>query len=294
MSHVGIVTDSTSDLPRELIDRYQIHVLPVEIVLDGATYRDGIDLSGQSFYKHFDTYSSIRSKPVSYEDYALKYKQLTNLYDELIMIHCSAELSETYAHAQRVHEDFGQTHACRVSIVDSRQCGLGLGLIVLEAAKAAQDGRSYTEIKQIVRRCLEATATLFGVPSLKYLRKGRKISGLKSLLGSAIRVKPILAIEGGSIVVKSKLFGEHKNMLLEMLQVIQEDVADHRISLGISHAEAPEQADELKQAMLDRFHCDEAIVSYVGPSIGLNTGPQATGIMYCKRPPSSPTGRSEN
>jgi DegV family protein with EDD domain len=171
-----------------------------------------------------------------------------------------------------------------VALFDSRQCGLGLGLIVMNAARAALKGYSFTDISGLVRRNIANTATFFGVPSLRYLRRGKKISGLKSLLGSAMRVKPILSIEDGSIVVKSKLFGEHQNMLLEMLDHIEEDIGGSRISLGISHAEAPEQAEELKQAMLKRFDCREAIVSYVGPSIGLNTGPQATGIMYCKSP----------
>lgn len=98
----------------------------------------------------------------------------------------------------------------------------------------------------------------------------------------AVGLKPVLAIENGKLAVKSKLFGQQRNMMLEMLDFITKDIGGSSIELGITHAGAEDLADELENIFKQRFSCRNIFVSYTGPSIGINTGPKATGIMYYK------------
>ena len=184
---IGIVTDTISDVPEALIKDLGIHIIPTNVILDGKVYRDGVDLKAEIFYQNFHQYKEMASQPVSYEDYALAYKKLTDAYDGLVFIHVSNKLSATYDIALRVHQDFQDSHNCRVVMIDSLQCGMGYGIAVIAAARMAQQGRNEKDIAAHVAHVLRHTSAFFALPQLKYLRRGRKISGLKSLVGPGWR-----------------------------------------------------------------------------------------------------------
>lgn len=284
MGRIKVVTDSTADLPDNLVSELDIEVLPVNIVLDGKTYRDEVDIPSETFYANIDSYSKMHSQPVSYTDYAYIYKELTRQHDQLLIIHCSRHVSGTYDNAVAVHKDFSGSHKSRVAMIDSGQSGLGLGLLVLDAAKAVQAGYSFEEVEELVRKRLQKVSTFFYVPSLKYLRKGRKISGLKSALASAMRIQPVLTFREGEIVLSSRLTGERSEIAGKFLECIEQDLQDREIiNLGIAHAQAPEMAREMKEFMLENFRCSNVYESYVGTAIGLNTGPGAVGVMYTRK-----------
>jgi DegV family protein with EDD domain len=282
---IGIVTDSTADVPQHFRRKLNITVVPVSIIIDAARYRDGVDIQVQDFYRHFDRYGQMHSEPVSYEDYALVYKKLTYAYDDLICIHCSSKVSATYQNAMDVHNDFQASHNCRVAIVDSQQCSMGVGIPVMAAAQMAQQGADFDTILQQVELMRRNMSTFFGVTNLKHLRKGKKISGIKSLLGAAMKVKPVLSFEHGQIMVKTKLFGEKKHMILEMIDMIREDIAGRPITLAIMQTAAEASIiQRLRSVFESEFACKNIFDAFVSPSIGLNTGPDATGVIYYKHP----------
>lgn len=282
---IGIVTDNTADIPEELKQALNIHTIPTNIVLDGKVYRDGIDLTVEEFYRNFHHYKTMASQPVTYEDYALTYKKLTYEYEELVFVHVSSKLSGTYEIALKVHDDFKDSHNCRVVIIDSLQCSMAYGIPVIAAARMAQKGRSIEDIAAQISHILQNMSAFFAVPDLKYLRKGKKISGLKSLVGTAMKVKPVMAIENGENVVKTKLFGEQKNMILTMLDMIREDIAGRPITLAILQTAAEVSIiNSLREVFQSEFKCMDIFDAYYSPSIGLNMGPASTGIAYYKHP----------
>jgi len=282
---IGIVTDKTADIPEELKQALNIHTIPTNIVLDGKVYQDGIDITSEEFYRNFHQYKTMASQPVTYEDYALTYKKLTYEYEELVFVHVSSKLSGTYDIARNVHNDFKNSHNCRVVIIDSLQCSMAYGIPVIAAARMAQKGRSIEDIAAQINHILNNISAFFAVPDLKYLRKGKKISGLKSLVGTAMKVKPVMAIENGENVVKTKLFGEQKNMILTMLDMIREDIAGRPITLAILQTAAEVSIIEsLREVFQSEFKCMDIFDAYYSPSIGLNMGPASTGIAYYKHP----------
>jgi fatty acid kinase fatty acid binding subunit len=282
---IGIVTDNTADIPEELKQALNIHTIPTNIVLDGKVYRDGIDLTVEEFYRNFHHYKTMASQPVTYEDYALTYKKLTYEYEELVFVHVSSKLSGTYEIALKVHDDFKDSHNCRVVIIDSLQCSMAYGIPVIAAARMAQKGRSIEDIAAQISHILQNMSAFFAVPDLKYLRKGKKISGLRSLVGTAMKVKPVMAIENGENVVKTKLFGEQKNMILTMLDMIREDIAGRPITLAILQTAAEVSIiNSLREVFQSEFKCMDIFDAYYSPSIGLNMGPASTGIAYYKHP----------
>ncbi len=276
-----VVTDSTSDIPSRTAKKYGIEVFPVNVVLDGKTYRDGVDISVKDFYKNYDTYKTMHTEAIPYQDYALRYMRWTQEYDEILIIHCSSELSDNYKTAVKVQEEF-QNHQCRVEIIDSRSCSMGLGLSVVEAARAFKSGATFDRVIYEVNRSLNQTTLYLAIPTLKYLRERKKIGGFKSMLGLTLGVKPVLGLVNGKLEVKTKLFGKQPNMILSMLDIIRADIGKNPITLGIVHGRDTSTVKSLKEVFEYNFTCREIHQAYFGPSITINAGPEAIGVMFLK------------
>jgi DegV family protein with EDD domain len=275
-----IVTDSTADIPEDLIAQYGIKVLPVNLILDGKAYRDGIDISRENFYNSFERFSTMTSEAVRYEDYGLEFVQMTRKYDEIIIIHCSRHLSSTYDNAIKVRDEFEGDRSCRVEVIDSGQCSMGLGMIVLAAAEAMTQGLSFSRIVSIANKTRMKMHSYMALPTLKYLKKNKKITGMKALFGSAMGVKPVLEMNQGKMVMKSKLFGEQKNMILAMMDKIKEDVAGRPITLSIIYAGNRNLVQNLSDVFDSTFDCRKIYIARFGPSVAINTGPESYATFF--------------
>jgi DegV family protein with EDD domain len=277
-----IVTDSTADLPDNIVQRYGIKVMPVNVVLDGKTLKDGVDITRAEFYEKFHDYNSMYTEPIRYEDYALEYLQMIEAYEEIIIIHCSGQLSETVNVAKRVREEF-QNHAnCRVEVIDSKLCSMSMGMVVIAAAKASAAGRSFDEILSTIDMARDQMNAYMAVPTLTYLKKGKKISGAKALFGLALGVKPVLEFDDGRMVVKTKLFGKQKNMILALLDTIKEEVGQHPITLSLIYSGDESVVTNLRDVFTSTFECREVYASRFGPSIGINTGPESYAVFFIR------------
>ena len=275
-----VVTDSTADIPEELIAKHNIKVLPVNVKLNGRTYRDNMDISRDAFYDSFTHYKEMASGPVRYEDYGLEFLQLTTDYDEVLIIHCSKHLSTTFDTAQRVKNDFLKNGNCRVEIMDSAQCSMGLGMIVLAAAEAMEQGKTFDQVIFIAEKTRKKMKSYMAIPTLKYLKKNKKISGLKALFGATMGVKPVLEMNDGKMIIKSKLFGEQKNMILAMMDTIKKEVAGKPITLSIIYSGNRSLVQNLKEVFESTFDCRKVYIARFSPSISLNTGPESYAVFF--------------
>lgn len=277
-----IVTDSTADLPDDIVQKFGIKVMPVNVILDGKTFKDGLEIKRDDFYARYHDYRSMHTEPIRYEDYALEFLQMIQAYDEMIVIHCSGHLSDTVNVAMRVKDEF-QGHAnCRVAVVDSKQCSMGLGMMVIAAARATAKGLPFDDTLKVVQRTQDSLCAYLAVPTLKYLKKGKKISGIKALFGLALGVKPVLEFDDGRFVVKSKLFGKQKNMILSMMDSIKEDVGGSPITLSIIYSGDESLVNNLRDVFSSTFDCRDIYIARFGPSIGINTGPESYAVFFIK------------
>jgi fatty acid kinase fatty acid binding subunit len=279
-----IVTDSTCDLPEDIVAALGIHVMPVKVILNGKAFQDGVTIDKDDFYRNYDNYKTKASAAIPYEEYALEYMQLTQRYDEILIIHCSKHMSETCNIAEQVHQDFQKDHGCRVEIIDSKLCSMGLGMMVIDAAKAFAAEKSMEETLAIVETSYASMGNFMAIPTLKYLKKGGKIGGFKALFGLALGVKPVLQFNDGKFEVITKLFGKQKNMILSMLDTIRDDIGTHPITLSIVHSRETTIVQNLKDVFGATFECRKIYVARFGPSIAINTGPDTTAVMYIKHP----------
>ena len=276
-----VVTDSTADLPEDLVEKYDIKVLPVNVILNGKTYKDGVDISRTSFYNRFDDYREMSTEAIKYEDYALQFMQMMKTYSEIIIIHCSRHLSKSYNVAVKVNEEFNGDGTCKLAVIDSGQCSMGMGMIVLAAAVAMQQGKSFQQVISLINRMRKNMKSYMALPTLKYLKKNKKITGVKALIGSAVGVKPVLEFtEDGKMAIKTKLFGKQKNMILAMIDRIKEDVAGRPINLSIIYAGNKNLVQNLKDVFESSFDCRNVYVARFGPAITINAGPESYAVFF--------------
>lgn len=273
-SRVKIVTDSTADLPIEIANELNIVVVPLNVQFGDTVYRDGVDLTAAEFYPKLKSSPMLptTSQPAA-GVFTQAYEKVADETDQVLSIHISAKLSGTYNSAilgrDAVQKD------CRIEIIDSLQASMGLGLLAMVAARAAQEGAGLREIKRTIEGCL-SQAQVFGVvDTLEYLHKGGRIGKAQALLGSLLRVKPLIACQNGEIhpLGRVRTWGKALDLLVEtVLQT--HDVEEVAVMQSDNPAEADRLTERLKAALPQaRFYR-----SCFGPVIGTYLGPGSLGI----------------
>ncbi|MSQ41071.1 MAG: DegV family protein, partial [Dehalococcoidia bacterium] len=188
---VHIVTDSTADLPREVVQRLGITVVPLNLHFSTQVYRDGVDIQAEEFYRRLVTANPLptTSQP-AVGAFVECYQALADTGEPVVSIHVASKLSGTYNSAFQAREQVGTSMF--IEVVDSQTASMGLGLIVLAAAEAAAAGASLEEVLHATREAVARTRVLFMVDTLEYLQRGGRIGKAQAFLGSVLNIKPIL------------------------------------------------------------------------------------------------------
>lgn len=275
----AIVTDSTAYIPKDVRDANNIYMLPLIVTLDGESYREEIDLSATEFYEKLHATDSFptSSQPAIGKTYEL-FKQLEKEYDAIISIHLSSGISGTYQSVSTLKDEFP---ACEIYTIDSEISCYPQARLVLEAARLAQQGMAAREIMEKVEKLKERTAAYFMVDDLNNLQKGGRLSGGAALVGSMLRIKPILHFEDKKITVYEKIRTK-KKALQRIMDLLAQDVetVDYPLVVTVIHANCEENARELMaevQAQYPGIRCE---MSYFGPVIGTHLGEGALGITW--------------
>jgi hypothetical protein len=278
---IALVTDSVCDLPGDIMDRYQIHMVPLNIIMNDTSYLDKVSMRSDQFYRMLDettSYPTTSQPPVSvFQDL---YGNLLKYYDSVISIHLSAKMSGTWNAARQAAE------ACpegKISVIDSRQLSGSLGLIVQRAAEAIDAGKKHDEIVEAVESWREKAAIFVSVQTLKYMVRGGRVSPMKGRLAKILNLKPIVAVDKEG---KSELFGKafsRKANRKKIIKMVQGQLSDGPLnSYAVVHAHARNDAkifiDELK-ALLGR---GPDYVMDISPVVGLNAGKGAVSVVTLK------------
>ncbi len=281
MSEIAIVTDSTASIPQELMADLPITVLPLNIIWNGETYQEGIDIDVDEFYTRLKTEktSPTTSQP-SPEMFRRVYQKLLDERKEVVSIHISARLSGTVFSAMQARS---QLDTDRVEIVDSRVASMALGFSVLAAARAAKEGAYLEEVKAIAERCSSNAGALFTVTTLEYLHRGGRIGGASAFLGTALDLKPILMLVDGKIEPVERVRTMSKALDHLVVQLKKQIGKKSPLNFAVIHAMCPEEGQKLLDRLCDAFptnQIDSAILSDISPVIGTHTGPGTLGIAY--------------
>ena len=271
---VKIITDSLSDITSDIAEELGITVVPVYVRFGEEVYRDRIEMTTDEFY-HRLVHGSIwpTTTQPSPGDFVDVYNRLANETDEILVITLSSKLSGTYEsalHAKSIIEK-----ECRIELIDSMTVVMGLGLIVISAAKAALAGASLDEVAALVRKAMPRSHAIMSFDTLKYLAKGGRIGKAQGLMGSLLSVKPILTMRDGEVApltrVRSRAAG---------VDYLYDFVAGFpRIEeLAVEHATTPDEADKLLERLSSLFPKERIYKSTVSPVIGTYVGPHVLSV----------------
>jgi len=269
---VKIVTDSTADLPPDLIQELGITVMPAYVGFGNKTYKDGVDISPDEVYRKMvdENLPATTSQPPPI-DFANVYRQMLKDTDEIVSIQATSKLSGLYNSAvQGKAMVKGGDH--RIEVIDSLSVSMGLGLLTLLAARLARAGENLSRITEEVRLNVPHVH-LWGIfETLKYLLQGGRLGRAKSLIGSVLPVKPLLVMRNGELhpagVVRTRIKGMERLIDNFKKSTNVQEVA-------VVHSTTPEDAQTLKERISAIFDRNQIHVSRLGPALGVHGGPGA-------------------
>lgn len=281
MSKVAIVTDSTSNIPEELLASHSITQIPLQLIWGDDTYRDGIDINPLEFYTRLKTAKVMpTSSQPSPADFERVYRDLLAQGYDIVSVHISSKLSGTMDSAIQAKTTIGSD---RIALVDSQTTSMALGYSALVTARAAKDGASFEECHKLAEYAVANTGVLFVVSTLEFLHRGGRIGGASAFVGTAFGLKPILTVRDGKVDAQEKI-RTMKKALNRLSEILVERVGNQSsLRIAAIHANASVEAENLLQDVMDRFDdgvIKESLVTHVSPVIGTHTGPGTVGITY--------------
>ena len=284
MKKIGIASDSTCDLPRELREKYDISILPLCVILGEKEYRDGVDITLPELFRWSDENNKTpKTSAIPPEEAHHFLKEKMQEYEQLIFFTISEELSSSGSVVQMTAEDLGV--ADRVHVIDSRNLCLGIGILVIEAAIMAQNGMPVEEIVQKVSDMRPLVRTSFVVDTLTYLHRGGRCSGMTALVGGTLKIHPCIEVEDGVMYVGKKYRGKidkvAKNYLADRMEAIR-NADPERIFIG--HAAGDMETMEYARELIEGLnYFKEVYVCEVGDVIASHCGPGTFGTIFLEK-----------
>jgi DegV family protein with EDD domain len=269
-----IVTDSASDIPREVAQKLGISIVPLTVSFGKKVYRDGVDLNAGEFYSKLAQAKALpKTSQPSIGNFIDTYQTLAQETSEIISIHLSHKLSGTYNSASAAKEAMGKD--CHIEVVDSGSLSMGLGLIVIAAAKAIRDGASFKEAMDIVHRSIPRIRLLAFFQTLKYAEKGGRLGKGKVLLGALLHVQPLVILQEGEVqpfgMARTRLRALHQ--LHDFIKTLL-----HISELSIMYTTIFEEVKILAGLLDPIFPQERILVAQAGSTLGTHTGPGTLGV----------------
>ncbi len=278
MSKIAVVTDSTAYLPKEIIEKYNINVVPLSVNFANKTFKEGFDISTKDFYEKVVGMEELptTSQPAIGE-FLYLYEKLAKNHSEAIAIHLSSGISGTLNTSRTAANMVDEIN---VEVIDSKIACYGLGFMVIETAKLAEEGKSVAEIKERMDYLVENMRGFFVVDDLAYLHKGGRLNAAQYLVGSMLKIKPIIYFNDKVLEPFEKVRTK-KKALERILQLLHEDAKSGApIMLSVVQANVEEEAKELLEWIQKEYSNVEGNISDFGPVIGTHTGPGTLGMVW--------------
>lgn len=275
MANVKIVTDSLADIPPDIQKELGITSIPCIVRFGDQEFRDRVDLMPSEFYRRLASSSTLpaTSQPAT-GVFEQVYRTLAESTDQILAIHTIASLSGIF-NASRVAAESIQN--VRIELIDSKQVTMALGWLVILAARAAKEGRSIDEIKEIVQDAAQRVHVIAMLDTLEYAQRGGRLGKGKALVGTLLHVKPLLSVLNGEIVPVENVRTQ-KRALERLVEIVLGSGPIQELS--VIHAQAPQYAKLLQDALSETIPGEQIVMSEAGPVLGTHVGPGAVGIAW--------------
>jgi len=273
MGKIKIVTDSTADIPKELAAGLEITIVPCNVHFGLETYRDGIDLSKEEFYTRLKTSPTLPTTSAPAEGlFEATYRQLASETDQIISIHLASALSAIYNSACLGVEAISDAE---ITLIDSGQASMGLGWLVIAAARAAQEGQALAQIVALVEDMTPRVRVFAALDTLEYLRKGGRVGKTVAIFGTLLNIKPLIEIRDSAVLPLERVRTRRRS-IQRLIELVTELCPLEE--LAVLHSNAPQKAQRLAEEISFLYPLERILIAEVGVIIGTHTGPNGLGV----------------
>jgi len=279
---IVVVTDSAAYIPEKALGDLNIPVIPLWLIWDNERFRDGVDMDPPTFYRRLRKSKTFpTSSQPSAGEFVDFFRQVAADADAIVSVLASSKMSGTVSSAQAAQ---AQLPELTIRVVDSLSISMGMGFVALAAARAAAAGKSLDGVVAAAEEMRDGVHFLFAVDTLEYLHRGGRIGGAKRLLGTALKIKPLLHFEDGRIEALVQVRTKRK-AIARMLEVAEERLGGKRMAeVAVPDIDNPDEGDAVAEQVKERFGVSTVYRSTVSPVVGTHAGPGTVGLaFYAKR-----------
>ena len=276
-SKIAIVTDTSCDIPDEILKEFSIYLIPLRIIYENSEYRDKFEISAQEIYDSLETEIPKSSLPLSSDIEAIFDKLIEDGFSDVIFITLSSGLSGTNNMVRIIADKYREK--INIEVADSLALSLGLGFQVMECAKIVKETGSVKEGLKKIEEIKETMSVMFLVKTLHYLKKGGRIGKVEGTVGDMLHIKPIISInKEGVYFTLSKTRGR-KNSIQKMVDLVVEKYKNKPINLAVAQGLAFEEAEKLLETLKSALNIKNDFLVQISPVLGMHTGPGLLGVI---------------
>lgn len=278
MDRIQIVADSMIDLPKDIVEKHNIIVVPLTIIFDNKEYRDGVDLTNCQFYEKLSQSEELpKTSQITPNTFMEIFKKALEEGKEILCINGSSRASGTHQSAVIAKNSL---ESDKIEVFDTMGLSFGAGMFVYEAVKMIEDGKLLNEIINKLNDMKLNVDHIFTVDTLEYLKKGGRLNPMKATIATMLNIKPILTVTDGLVEPLDKVRGS-KKVVGKMIELAKtRGVNFENKVVGISHANSPEALAVLKEQVLKELNPKEIVITEIGCTIGTHAGPGTLAIFY--------------
>ena len=280
---IKIISDSTCDLSKELIEKYNITILPLHIHLNEEEYQDGVTITPDEIYTWADAHNTTpKTSAASMAEAIDLFQPHLDNGDEIICFSISSSMSANH-NVMRLAIDELEAED-KISVIDSANLSTGEGLLVLEAAIMASEGKSREEIVAKIEALKPLVSASFVVDTLTYLHRGGRCSSVAALAGGVLKLHPKISVEGGKMDAGKKYRGKIESVILSYVKDMEEDLKNAKPDrVFITHSGCPESTIAQVQEYLESLnHFNEILITRAGSVVSSHCGPGTLGVLYIR------------
>ncbi len=272
---IALLTDSSCDLPKEILEGYKILTLPLRVIYGDKEYRDNVDITPEEIYKRMPD-EIPKTSMASISDAINVFERLRNEgIKNILSINISSGLSGTFNMIELARKDFPDLN---IVTIDSKTLSIGLGYMVYEAAKMIAEGLKIEEIKEKVLALRDKIKLFYCIPVLEYLKKGGRINTVAATIGDVMDIKPIISVnEEGKYFSYTKVRGR-KRSLDKLVEIAKEVSEGYSVNMAVMHGYAEKEALHIKEILSKLPNVKEMVFGQIGPALGVHTGPGLVGV----------------
>lgn len=282
---IKILADSACDLPESVIEKYNLTVYPIPVILDNEVFHDNITINSQKMFsdmKNGKIYKTSQIPRLYYEQAFLELCE-NDIDTEYIYVCFSSGLTKMYESSSMSFENIKLKYPnFKMNIIDTKCASLGYGLVVLKALELAESVKKQDELTELIKVYAGSMKHIFTVDNLAYLHRGGRLSKPSYLIGTALNIKPILHLDNndGKLYPYRKTRGTKKMMheIIEIMKTEGNNLSNQRI--GISHGCDIEKVNEFKKLLKDEFEGIEILESIIGCAVGAHSGPGTLAVFF--------------